>query len=269
MRSEQAVVRFLPDRGVMRYDATVPGWERFPNAPIKEAMLDIQVTFGSPVETARLETFHDLIRADYPLKQSRIKWHGEIQVAEGNVAQAVKQRAHGFLFRSADEQRAVQARQDGFTFNWLKRYDGWEVFCDEARRHWESYRDAFCPEAVTRLGLRYINRIGIPLPFTDFREYVKTAPDVAPGLPQSLSALFMRLEIPDQARGLVAIITETFESSDEGDTRLPFIFDIDVVHQAMFDPSNPTIWETFGEMRDYKNEIFFNSMTDRACELFR
>ena len=244
-------------------------WERFPKAPIAEALLDIQVTFSSPVELARLEAFHGAIGNDYPLKQQRVKWHGEIQLAQEAVQQAVKRTAEGFMFKSRSGQRLVQVRQDGFTFNWLKPYDTWEAFRDEARKHWEHYRGTFRPEAITRLGLRYINRIELPLPFDDFRDFVKTAPDIADGMPQGISTLFMRLEIPDSKRGLMAIVTETIEPPVEEGKRLPLIFDIDVVRSATFEPASPAIWETFEQMREYKNEIFFASVTERAKEMFR
>lgn len=244
-------------------------WERFPKAPITEALLDARVTFSSPVEPARLEAFHDVIRNDYPGKQQRVKWHGQIQLAQEAVQQAVSRAAEGFMFKSADGQRLVQVRRDGFTFNWLKPYDTWNAFRDEARRHWERYRDTFRPEAVTRLGLRYINRIALPLPFDDFRDFVKTAPDIAHGMPQSVSALFMRLEIPDPKRALMAIITETIEAPIEDGKKVPLIFDIDIVRSATFEPASPAMWETFEQMREYKNEIFFASVTERAKEMFR
>ncbi len=254
----------------LSYDAPVmPSWERFPKAPISEAILDIQAQFAQPIELARLEAFHDEIRDQYPIRQSRMKWQGQIELGEKRVTQEISKEVQGFLFRSADEIHVVQARQDGFTFNWLKRYENWETFRDEARRHWERYRDNFHPEAVSRLGLRYVNRIEIPLPFNDFREYVKTAPDIAGGLPQGLSALFMRIEIPDEKRSLLAIITETFQPPVDQGSRLPFIFDIDIVRAAMFEATSETIWETLEAMREYKNEIFFRSVTDRAKELFR
>ena len=79
----------------------------------------------------------------------------------------------------------------------------------------------------------------------------------------------MRLEIPDRERGLLAIITETFQPPVHDGKRLPFIFDIDVVRGATFEPSSPAIWDTFEQMRNYKNEIFFASTTDRAKNLFR
>ncbi len=90
------------------------------------------------------------------------------------------------MFRSRDGRRIVQARQDGYTFNWLKPYQTWEVFRDEGRTQWERYRSMFRPEAVARLGLRYINRIDLPIPFNDLRDFIKTAPEVADGVPQGL-----------------------------------------------------------------------------------
>ena len=79
----------------------------------------------------------------------------------------------------------------------------------------------------------------------------------------------MRLEIPDMKRGLVAIITETIQPPVDEGKRLPFIFDIDIICGATFEPSSPTIWAKLEEMREYKNEIFFASMTDRAKGMFR
>ena len=122
-------------------------WERFPRAPIAEAVLDINVRFSAPVELRRLEAFHEGIHDPYPVKQSRIRWEGQIELAHERVAQEVRQGAQGFMFRSADDTRVVQVRQDGFTFNWLKRYDSWEVLREEACRHWDRYRETFHPRA--------------------------------------------------------------------------------------------------------------------------
>lgn len=107
------------------------------------------------------------------------------------------------------------------------------------------------------------------MPFSDFRDFVKTAPDIATGLPQEVKAFFMRLEIPDSTRGLIAIVTETIQPLTPDKKQLPLIFDIDVVRAATFEPSSPGIWETFEQMRDFKNEIFFETMTERTKEMFR
>lgn len=244
-------------------------WERFPNAPIVEALLDLHVTFPSPIDLERLEGFHEAVRSEYPMKQRRVKWTGEFRFAKEAIQQAVRRGSEGFIFKASDGQRLVQARQDGFTFNWLKPYDQWEALRDEALRHWERYREYFHPEAVTRIGLRYINRIELPLPISDFREFIKTAPDIADGIPQGVSAFFMRLEVPNQEKGLIAVVTETLEAPSEDNKKVPMIFDIDVQCNRTFDPISPAIWQTLEVMREYKNEIFFASLTERAKEMFR
>jgi len=250
--------------------ASAKDWPRFPNAPIVEAVLDIQASFAHPPEVGRLAMFHEHIRDRYPAMEPRVSWEFDFQVVEGGPRQGLKRGPEGFGFKSSTGQRLLQVRQNGLTLNWLKPYDTWAAFRDEARPHWERYCDLYHPESVTRLGLRYVNRIDLPLPFKDFREYVKTAPDIATGLPQGLSNFLFRIEIPDAERGLTAILTETMQPLLGTETkRLPFIFDIDIVCGRTLPPSGPSLWDMFEQMRDYKNEIFFLSVTDRARELFR
>lgn len=247
----------------------MPAWEIFPKPPIVEALLDIRASFVSLVDPADLEAFHNAIREQYPIKQDRVRWGGQIRVGEREVEQAVRRESQGFMFKSGDTRRVVQARQDGFTFNWLKPYSSWEAFRSEAQRHWQRYRGTFRPEAVTRLGLQYINRLELPLPFHDFRDFITTVPDVARGIPQGLGTFFMRLAIPHPTRTLLAIITETMEAPVEEGAKLPVLLDIDIVRQERFEPDSDAIWDTFEQMREYKNEIFFASITDKAKEMFR
>jgi len=80
----------------------------------------------------------------------------------------------------------------------------------------------------------------------------------------------MRLEIPDAQRGLLAIITETMQPPIEEGRKLPFIFDIDIVQRDVTSqPADDSIWTMLETMREYKNQIFFASMTSKAKELFR
>jgi uncharacterized protein (TIGR04255 family) len=108
----------------------------------------------------------------------------------------------------------------------------------------------------------------LPLPFKDFKEYILTTPEISPALPQGLKTFFMRLEIPHESYQAVAIITETMEAPSST-LRLPVILDIDVIRETTVSPSSSEIWQVFEQLRDFKNEIFFNSITEKAKELFR
>ena len=173
------------------------------------------------------------------------------------------------FFRSPYEQKVVQARLDGFTFNKLKPYENWEMFRDEGRELWEFYLELAHPLRVNRIALRYVNRIEVPLPFGDFNEYILTNPQVAPKLPQSLSSFFMRIQIPFSDQMALATITQTMEKPTESQ-KLPLIIDIDVVRQSNFTKDAfSEIWDGFEELRIVKNDIFFNSITEKAQELFK
>jgi uncharacterized protein (TIGR04255 family) len=243
----------------------------FPNAPITEALLDIRVKLPPQTDLGKLAIFHDAIKQRYPVKQERVSWRGHIEVKASPVAQ-VSQSAEGgpdgYLFTSVDGRQVVQARVDGFTFSRLKPYDKWETLRDEARELWQHYVQIASPESVTRVALRYINRIEIPLPIRDFKDYILTTPEIAPDLPQGLGSFFMRLVIPDPKAQAVAVVTQTVESVDESSNRLPLIFDIDVFRMAAFDVQDETLWEMCEQLHDLKNEIFFKSITPKAKELF-
>ena len=244
---------------------------RFPNAPITEALLDIRVTLPAETDLAKLATFHDAIKQQYPSKQERLAWRGHVEIKTSpvpEVSQSATGGPDGYLFTSVDGRQVVQARLDGFTFSRLKPYDKWESLRDEAKELWQHYVKIASPETVTRVALRYINRIELPLPMRDFKDYILTTPEIAPELPQGLDSFFMRLVIPDPKAQAVAIVTETMEPIDESRNRLPLIFDIDVFRMAAFSVQDKTLWETFEHLHNLKNDIFFKSITPKARELF-
>jgi uncharacterized protein (TIGR04255 family) len=47
------------------------------------------------------------------------------------------------------------------------------------------------------------------------------------------------------------------------------IFDVSVVHEANYSSEDPIIWDIFEKLREFKNEVFFNSITDKTREFFR
>lgn len=172
----------------------------------------------------------------------------------------------GFLFESPQEKKIVQARLDGFSFNKLKPYENWKTFYKEAREFWDLYRTITKPEKIIRIALRYINRIEIPLPIKDFRDYILTVPEVAPTLPQGLAHFFMRLLIPNEKIKATTAITETMELMNSGKT-LAIIFDIDTWKETEYLLDSKEIWKDFQKLRTIKNQIFFESITDKTKEL--
>ena len=113
-----------------------------------------------------------------------MSWTGQVELkpdAPPQLAVAPGGGPAGYLFRSADTKQAVQALKDGFSFSRFRPYQDWDAFSKEARDLWERYVSLTKPEKVNRISLRYINRLELPLPFGDFKEYLLTVPEIAPG----------------------------------------------------------------------------------------
>lgn len=246
------------------------GIEKFKKAPITEALLDIRAQLPNQIDLARLATFQDAVKERYPTKRERVSWQFGFQVKPETAPDTFKPSGgpDGYLFISSDEKQLVQARLDGFTFNRLRPYDRWESFRDEAKRLWQYYVRVGTPERITRLALRYINKIEAPLPIKDLKDYILTTPEIAPELPQSLDGFFMRLVVPETNLQAVAIITLTMEPVKDSKV-LPLIFDIDVFRQVVFNSNDNEIWDTMEKLRDLKNRIFFKSITEKTKELIR
>jgi len=125
----------------------------------------------------------------------------------------------------------------------------------------------FKPSKITRIALRYINRIEVPLPFGDFKEYILTNPEIAPKLPQSLDHFYMQLVVQKPEILARAVITQTMETPTEKNL-LPLVLDIDVFKEALY-TDEKTMWDDIEKLRTFKNDIFFDSVTDKAKELFK
>lgn len=245
--------------------------ETFPNTPIVEALMDIRVQLPPDSDPKNLEEFHTKIKEKFPHKGKKYFHETKLEFKKEDEQPSVESspaRFQGYLFRSEKEKKIVQARIDGFTFNKLKPYENWNVFYNEGRQYWDYYNEIAHPLKVIRIALRYINRIEIPYPISDFNEYILINLQIAPGLPQAINHFLIRLEIPKPEINSIAIITQTLDKPSNSN-RIPLIFDIDTMINSDYSINEDRMWEDFEKLRNYKNEIFFESITDKTKELFR
>lgn len=250
----------------------LPEVEQFKNPPIQEALLDIQVALPGDVTLDTLKNFHTGLEARFAEKKERISWQQGFQISGAGETHAVSssRSVDGYLFSSKAEGKVVQARCDGFTFNKLRPYSNWEDFSAEAKELWQRYVELAHPASVQRVALRYLNRIALPLPLRDLREYCPLFPDLPPSLPQGMSEFFLRVALPVADAPCVSIVTLTFEPPTPGATVLNLIFDNEAAYGfGSLNVDTEAIWSKLAELRDLKNKVFDASLTEKAKELFR
>src|SRR5690606_19149581 len=85
-------------------------------------------------------------------------------------------------------------------FSRLAPYDSWDEWAGEACRLWQRFRTATRVTGITRLDVRYVNRIDLqPSPQRRIRDYLNFFPQVPSAFPQAISGFVMRTEmkLPD------------------------------------------------------------------------
>jgi uncharacterized protein (TIGR04255 family) len=244
----------------------VAAQRHYANAPITEGLIDIRVAVPSEFNLGSLDPFCERVRGEFPSREDRSLFEGLFTPGKQPEASA-KQTKIGYLFRSGDGKYVLQARLDGFTFSRLKPYENWMVLRDEAKRLWEIYREIVRPSQVTRVAVRYINQIDIPLPIFELKDYFRTYPEVSPELAQDLSALLMQLQIPQKDLQALLVLTQTGVPPPSPDVA-SVILDIDLFIERSDFKSDDEIWEVFEAFRARKNEVFEGCITDKTRQLF-
>jgi uncharacterized protein (TIGR04255 family) len=239
----------------------------YSRAPITEAILDLKVILPDNFPIEKFLEIQARVRDRFPTSEPIHV--GSLAIQAGPEIQVDASRLHsGFLFRSKDGLRIFQATLQGFTFNRLAPYNSWEEFSNDARNLWEIYKDICKPAFVTRAAVRYINRIDIPVEGPiKLQDYLKTAPDIASGLPQkNLSSFFMQLQIPQEDLNCMLVINETL-ALPPSPGFISVIFDIDLFRQQAWQSDDEDIWDFLTQLRERKNQVFRESITEKTEEL--
>lgn len=242
----------------------------YPNPPITEALIDIKTTPREDVSAVDISDLHQYIKSDYPNKKEQRRIESKIEAKKGEqpIVTSVDRGIFGFFFHSADDKQIVQYKIDGFTFNRLPPYEKWDKIFGEAQRLWGFYKDYLKPTQVTRVAVRYINKINIPLRTFNLDDYFTAAPKMPDDLDQPIEEFYSKITIQFPSTETKAIVTmKTFPTKNP--TVISILLDIDVFKEVVLGPDDSAIWDILLNHRQIKNDIFEKNITNQTRELFK
>lgn len=243
------------------------------NAPITEAIIDLRVRLPSKFQVKEFSQLRDVLRERYPDFKERRLITGGFGIKAGKpVMQPPEDKGiDGYVLRSTDSKQVAQFSREGFTFSRLKPYTDWKDVLAEAKSAWKVYEAGASPELVTRIAVRYINHLSIPLslpsPIDYFARYLTAPPNIPGTLRQAVSHFLTRVVVHDIELGTTANITQALQKSSQPD-QVTIILDIDVFEQKETGFDEGDIWPRFEQLRDVKNRAFFDSITEETARLY-
>lgn len=241
--------------------------KHLPNAPIREALVDLQVSLPPEATLTLLDTCHSSLSKKYPIKKPiKIGTFGVNWEENQPPKTSVEHSLLGYRYETEDHSRVLQIRTNGFTFSRIENYTTWEDMIEEARATWQVYAKAASPQSISRVATRYINVMRLPLPIEDFGDYLTAPPRVPRELPQEISSFLSRIVLPNTSIEAVGIVTQALERIES--EVAPIVLDIDTFVAKQFDTDGEDFWNCLELLREFKNRIFFGSITEKAGGLF-
>jgi len=236
----------------------------YDKAPIKEAIIDIHVENSPLLTPANFETIAP--PEGYQKRQTLMMGQVRGQLLEGQLTATAKQDPMGYAFVGDEGKHIAEFRVNGFTFHRLAPYQTWAQFRNEAKILWDLYRQVAGALHVVRFGLRYVNQLDLPMPVRDFRDFIRSYPEVSSDLTQQLAGFFMQVRIPQEDLGAMLILNESMVPPS-GPNAVSVVLDIDVFKQGLKLESDDEVWNTMEEFRLRKNLIFEGCITNNTREL--
>ncbi len=236
------------------------------NAPIREALFDIHAKMPDDTTIEKIEEFGQLIKDVYPGVSKQ--WLAKVRIKPGSPPERDEESEQiGYGFISKDKKQVLQVRLNGFTFSRLRPYETWGKLRDESKRLWNLFVESLKPITIERVACRFINELPLEMPIK-LDEHITSPPSKIKGLPDLLEKFLTRVVIPNEELSAKTIITQSFDGVDQ-EGKGVLILDIDVFKEGSFAVESDDAWDILESFHDYKNQLFFGSVTEHTVEKYK
>lgn len=244
---------------------TAPQRRIYDRAPLLETIIEVRVSGAGPSDLATLRRVRAGDETRYPEEAALM--HGSVSVemtgVVPSVAAAAASQLVGYQWRNPTGAELFRVLRDRFSYHKLRPYTRWELCRDEAQRLWIKYREAAMPQQVVGIGLRYINRLDIPVS-SELSEYLLTGPEIAPGIQPEMSAYMMALTVPQVDIPNTRLVLRQGTVAPPAPAVASVMLDIDVIRDLNGSPDSTELWQAFEQLHQRQNETFEFSITDRT-----
>lgn len=238
------------------------------NPPVIEAVCEFRFEPGPPWDWTIPGLVYERVKQDFPKKRQQNILEMEARTEGDLFSQVMKGGIARVLFLRDDERALIQVSPDLLAVNQLRPYSNWQSFKAIIERALAVYRDVAAPVGFRRIGLRYINRIEVPQQSVRVEEYLRSFPQIPPGIPRLMSAWAQRVEIPFEEEGGLLIL-QAGSIREEVQTDTAFLLDLDfsTLHAEAVSLDSAVEW--LEKAHSAVERVFEACITPKARELFQ
>tara|TARA_R110002096_G_scaffold436086_1_gene667157 strand:- start:48311 stop:49003 length:693 start_codon:yes stop_codon:yes gene_type:complete len=190
-------------------------------------------------------------------------------VAEDTVSASARRRPHVVFLRSSDGRRLLGCAAQTLSVHVLAPYPGWERFIEQVEEAVGGLPSAIREGGLTKLAVRYIDRIELPESALSFDDFLRVTPPKPEPMPSTLSAFHSVTQTIDKDTGTVASLTLASgpPATDAGPV---ILYDLNLErHGSPLCELENGAWLPIVELlHQRQRDVFEASITDKTRELF-
>lgn len=239
--------------------------------PITEAVIGINF-----IETLDEDTKTSLTKklsAHYPVHQpiENLSVSVDLRTTKDREqtanTQVSKETAH--RLGSADMTELALVFPRSFVVSQMAPYPGWESFFERFVRDWKLVRRILGFREIARIGVRFINRIDIPIdgPVVEHEKYLNIYPHVSDKY-GAISAYAVQAQIFMDDMRCKLLLNSASVPSPLLNTA-SFLIDIDISRDVEVPQKDEDILSLVSSVRPRKNDVFESCVTDLSRGLFK
>lgn len=243
--------------------------KNYHNPPIEEAICEF--TFGAQ-ETGKFDfTLPGKLQSHPNLKD---EYDGEVRTQNVQKITANQNEpgisVHDSISRiqlpTIDGKRLISVGSNTLGVSVLKPYEGWDDFKTRIRKALEAYYEVAKPSFLTRIGIRYINRIVISQAGVDPKRYLTNILTSDPETKQMLTNFLYRSEYLNEDKTKIIVTQATLRPINDETTE--YLIDIDSIWDHTPVEEIDKIMEIAESLHISEGEAFERTITDASRRLF-
>lgn len=230
--------------------------------------------YSQALSEGELKRLPRLLRGEFPRALEESDYRFDMEVGVGSTPAMPKPHVvdKGYKLFAKTDEKFVIARGNSIALVYMAPYPGWDVFVQSADFVFNTIRAKLGFRPVNRIGLRYINRLDVPLRAED--QGVETAAYLRMGVGLPDIGLIAKaknfqgivdVDLP-QEKLWARVQAATTEPALIGYVSL--VLDIDLIADQELPRKEDELWILISRMREVKNTIFENCVTDASRKLF-
>lgn len=243
-------------------------WPKFENPPVVAAMFQIHFDssnltledfskFDNSIKELGFPKRAEGIEASLNVDQSKIPL-GKSKISATSDAKLIH-----YIYSSEDNNRRLTLSDSNITYIDESEYEGWTKFTDIVINILSKIDSILEHRTIKRTSIRFLNQFNFDK-FDDPTEYFKmviSSTEKSLSFPLAKYAFKTTFKVSDVSH---AVVNHFLDRIDE---RYIYMLDLDILDSRNYEYDLSIVKELLEQLREIKNTIFFDNVTDKLIEL--